>query len=120
MPHSLPQPPNGTNVFITDFTITDRSRVDPFAPCYHQPRWLMLTLFQPTHCTTTKQKLYMPPVTATLYDAMYSSPGISNETFEAFHIEMCPPSPPKITDFPLVLFSTGLGVSRLAYSVLCQ
>lgn len=119
LPHSLPPPPNDTNVFITNFTFTDHSRVDPFAPCCHQPRRLVLTLFQPTNCTTTKQKPYMPPATAALYDTMFSSLGIPNGTFEAFRLEMCP-SPPKNTDFPVVLFSTGLGGSRLTYSVLCQ
>ncbi len=114
---ALPPPP-GSNVFITHLPLTDHSRVDPWAPCCNKPRRLMLTLFQPANCTQTQQIPYMPPVTAAFHDASFASIGIPNGTFEAFRLQTCR-SAPKITGFPLVLFSTGMGVSRLMYSVLC-
>ncbi|OQV07474.1 hypothetical protein CLAIMM_11901 [Cladophialophora immunda] len=79
----------------------------------------MLSLFQPTNCTKTHGIPYMPPATAAFHDAMFESFGIPNGTFEAFRLQTCP-SPPKNTDFPVLLFSTGAGSSRLTYNVLCQ
>jgi pimeloyl-ACP methyl ester carboxylesterase len=61
----------------------------------------------------------MPPATAAAHDAALSFLGIPNGTFEAFRLKACA-SPPKNTDFPVLLFSTGAGNSRLTYSVLCQ
>ncbi|EXJ66849.1 uncharacterized protein A1O5_10044 [Cladophialophora psammophila CBS 110553] len=116
---ALPPPPVSTNVYITTFPLTDTSRVDRFAPCCNQPRRLMLSLFQPTNCTKTHGISYMPPVTAAFHDAMFGPYGIPNGTFEAFRLQTCP-LPPNHTDFPVLLFSTGAGTSRLTYSVLCQ
>ncbi|OAG44152.1 hypothetical protein AYO21_01609 [Fonsecaea monophora] len=62
---------------------------------------------------------YMPPATAAFHDAMFNAFGIPNGTFGAFRLQTCS-SPPKNTNFPVLLFSTGSGGSRLIYNVLCQ
>ncbi|KAJ9609538.1 hypothetical protein H2200_005865 [Cladophialophora chaetospira] len=113
----LPPPPT-SNVFITTFPITDYSRMDPLAPT-KTPRRLMASLFQPANCTKTQLIPYMPPATAAFHDSNFSSLGIPNGTFEALRLQVCP-SAPKKTDFPLLLFSTGAGTSRLLYNVICQ
>ena len=114
----LPVSP-GSNVYITNFSVTDRSRPDPFSPGGNKPRRLMVSLFQPANCTQTQQLSYMPPKTAALHDDVFSTIGIPNGTFEAFRVKTCA-SPPKNTDFPVVLFSTGAGTSRYLYTVICQ
>ncbi|OCT51354.1 PAF acetylhydrolase family protein [Cladophialophora carrionii] len=115
---TLPSPP-GSKVYVSEFPLTDHSRVDPLAPCCNESRRLMLSLFQPANCSQTHQIPYMPPATAASHDAMFGFLGIPNGTFESFRLETCP-APPKNTDFPVLLFSTGAGTSRLVYSVLCQ
>ena len=79
----------------------------------------MLTLFQPANCTQMQQIPYMPPGNAAFHDASFATIGIPNGTFEAFRLQTCR-APPNNTDFPVLLFSTGAGVSRLLYSILCQ
>ncbi|KAK5181821.1 hypothetical protein LTR44_006021 [Exophiala sp. CCFEE 6388] len=116
---ALPTPPGFTNVRITEFALTDKSRTDPFAPCCDKPRQLMLSPFQPANCTQTTDKPYMPPATAAFYDAQLALYGIPNGTFEAFRLQTCPDSP-RNTDFPLLLFSTGAGNSRHLYNVVLQ
>jgi dienelactone hydrolase len=114
----LPSPPI-SNVHITNFPLTDHSRVDPYAPCCNKPRRLMLTLFQPANCSSTVPIAYMPNGTATFYDVALASVGVPDGAFESLRLKTCS-SPPKKTDFPLLLFSTGAGMSRLLYNVICQ
>ncbi|EXJ58367.1 hypothetical protein A1O7_05792 [Cladophialophora yegresii CBS 114405] len=77
----------------------------------------MLSLFQLANCSQTVQIPYMPPATAAAHDAMFGFLVIPNGTSEAFGFKACR-SPPKSTGFPVSLFSTGAGTSRLVYSFL--
>lgn len=79
----------------------------------------MLSLFQPANCGQTMDTPYLPPTTAAFFDEQTASYGIPNGTFEAFRLQTCA-DPPANTDFPLVLFSTGFGMSRLVYSTILQ
>jgi pimeloyl-ACP methyl ester carboxylesterase len=66
---------------------------------------------------------YMPETTAAFLDAEYSAYGIPNNTFASFDLIACKPrgrSSVKNKSFPTVLFSPGLGNSRLLYSAMAQ
>lgn len=101
--------------------LIDHNRLDPYAS-EPQPRRLMLSIFQPIaphepcHPYTTP---YMPPATAAAYDEMYSSFGIPNETFASFEMNFCKtPTRQGHRAYPTVIFSPGLGNSRLLYTAL--
>ncbi|KAL2131236.1 hypothetical protein VTI74DRAFT_5387 [Chaetomium olivicolor] len=68
----------------------------------------------------------MPPATSASYGPLAESAGLPATVFESFQLEFCKPSQQtggcrvrkgKIPRFPLILFSPGLGESRLLYSV---
>lgn len=104
--------------------LTDIARLDPYAPT-PQSRRLMLTVFNPSG---PKQKChpylspYMPPITAAVQDTLFSSYGVPNGTFESLKLSLCHDRPASMTTdhYPTVLFSPGLGNSRLLYSALAQ
>lgn len=124
----LIQQPNGAyTVALSTATLVDSGRIDPYDPA-HGKRNVTLSLFYPVHkeeCYQTCTIPYMPPATAAYYNSLISAFNISgNNTFESFKLQVCcKPSPRatrNATTFPLILFSAGLGGSRLIYNVLAQ
>jgi pimeloyl-ACP methyl ester carboxylesterase len=66
---------------------------------------------------------YMPATTAAYLDSEYAAYGIPNNTFASFNLISCKPrGRPSVGSqfFPTVLFSPGLGNSRLLYSAMAQ
>ena len=120
-------PPNGTfGVNISTMKLTDTSRFDPF-PSTPVHRSVMLSVFYPVaSAKSCKVQLaeYMPPTTAAVEDQSYAEYGLPNGTFESLYLSLCHPSSSSYTtcadDFPLVIFSPGLGDSRLIYNAIAQ
>ena len=124
----LPPPPGPYNTTMTVLPLTDNNRTDPYAAT-RQPRRLMISIFNPVSPSLCHPILapYMPPLTAAYYDSSFSSYGLPNGTFEAFQLSVCDSYQNSTTiattskeDYPVALFSPGLGTSRLIYSAIAQ
>lgn len=107
--------------------LVDHSREDPFAAAdgRTKARRVLISSFVPVgrfeECDPYTVP-YMPPATAAAYDAVYSSYGLPNETFTSLKLSLCR-TPRRFRAsgrFPVVLFSPGLGNSRLIYSSMAQ
>lgn len=86
----------------------------------------MVSVFYPSayssNCTLDLAP-YMPDGTAAFEDQALASFGVPNGTFEALRLSLCRPEETVVSlipQTPTVLFSPGLGVSRLFYSALAQ
>ncbi|KAH6844534.1 Alpha/Beta hydrolase protein [Chaetomium sp. MPI-CAGE-AT-0009] len=104
--------------------LTDEARTDPFNNKYK--RQVLLSIFLPLPSTINCSQdviPYMPPATSASYGPLSQSAGLPATLFESFQLDFCQPSKgcrvmnEKIPRFPLILFSPGLGESRLLYSV---
>jgi pimeloyl-ACP methyl ester carboxylesterase len=122
---SLPPPTGQFNTTITKAQLIDHSRLDPYAPS-PQPRSLMISIFQPSTCTTSPTP-YMDSLTAAFEDSQYGQFGIPAGTFGSLALQACspnpsksPPSKPSKSPYPVILFSPGLGNTRLLYSAISQ
>ena len=115
----LPKPSGQYNVQVTSTKLVDDSRIDPFSPD-NSERALMVSSFAPMICDNTEYVQYMQPAVAVANDAQFASVGIQKGTFESFQIESCLKPHPIIRNFPLVIFSPGLGISRLLYQAMLQ
>ena len=117
-----PKGPYGTNVAVTAFT--DTSRLDPFAPT-KEYRSVVISAFYPV--TQAKdcdwQNVHQYPVkTAEILNSEVAMFGVPNGTFEKIETQVCKVHSCRIDlhKTPVVLFSPGLGLSRLWYSALAQ
>ncbi|KAI9759966.1 MAG: hypothetical protein M4579_001999 [Chaenotheca gracillima] len=125
-PAVLPKPSGPFGVSASAMELIDHGRADPFAPS-HEPRKLMISAFYPSvrasQCQTELQP-YLPPTTAAFENQEFAAYGIPNNTFARLELSLCKPcsdkSAPDLSTTPLVLFSPGLGNSRLVYSFLAQ
>ncbi len=107
--------------------LTDHSRTDPLNRTVK--RQVLLSVFVPAFDSTKCPNeiiAYMPPATAASYGPLAQSAGLPANIFSSFQLELCKLSDVqngscrggrKTPRFPLVLFSPGLGESRLLYSV---
>jgi hypothetical protein len=101
--------------------------LDPYAPT-PQPRTLMISLFHPVPPAACCPSLtpYMDPITATFEDEQYAHAGIPAGAFGSLNLQTCKPctkstsSRVKGPKYPLVLFSPGLGNTRLLHSAMAQ
>lgn len=112
---------NGTyGVGLSIAKLTDEERVDPYNPKQH--RSVIISAFYPV-AAFAECKLnvveYMPPKTAQVQDDFYAQYGIPSGMFESLHLSVCKTSL-QTHSYPLLLFSPGLGNSRLIYSALAQ
>ena len=83
----------------------------------------MVTLYQPATCPNhTILTDYMPSGTTAAYDALLVSMGVSVPygTFSSFKLQTCPRFSLTAHSYPFVIFSPGMGDSRLLYGHLCQ
>ncbi|OOQ87298.1 PAF acetylhydrolase family protein [Penicillium brasilianum] len=125
---SFPAAVGSFNTSIATTQLIDHHRVDPYAPT-PQPRTLMISLFHPVppaSCCLSPTP-YMDPISATFEDEEYAPVGVPAGAFGSLTLQtckFCPASNPsrcvKGSDYPLVLFSSGLGNSRLLYSAMAQ
>ena len=124
----FPPPIGHYNTSIVISELVDHRRLDPYAPT-HQLRSLMISIFKPvspSECSLSPAP-YMDPITAAFEDAEYADDGVPPGSVEALSLEICQrhprPSPghfAKVPTYPLVLFSPGMGDSRLLYSAMAQ
>ena len=126
---------NGTyGVGTTAIALTDNSRLDPFA-LTPENRSVVISVFYPVEKTNEcdwKLVPYLPEGTAAFLDQEYAPYGVPKGAFESFRLKLCSQtsSPSSRADdsqailgsngFPLVVFSPGLGNSRLLYSAMAQ
>jgi pimeloyl-ACP methyl ester carboxylesterase len=116
----IPHPTGIYGVCLGTTKLTDTGRMDPYNTKQH--RNVMLSAFYPigplAKCNT-KVVDYMPPATARTQDDFYAQYGLPDGSFESIRLSLC--KSPQHTDvYPLILFSPGLGNSRLIYSALAQ
>ena len=128
--------PNGTyGVRTHELALTDISRLDPFATT-PENRSVVVSTFYPTALRgDCEWELvpYMPTKTAAIIDQEFSQYGVQNGTFESFRLQLCLRHQSEIHQqvetlgsgldkpkWPIVLFSPGLGNSRLLYSAMAQ
>ena len=121
----IPRPdgPYGTNFAVA--ALVDTSRLDPFAP-KPEYRRTVISAFYPLaeadNCQWEVIPAY-PSKSAAIFDDETAFAGVPNGTFEAVRLEVCNPTHPSqcsTEQWPLILFSPGLGLSRLWYSGLAQ
>jgi len=118
----IPSPPGPYGVALQTTELINTGMIDPFAPSKEYRR-IVISAFYPTAMSKDCQQMrspYMPPATAYVYDQLYSSLGLPNGSFEALELTLCSPehtiSKHNQIPHPVVLFSPGLGNSRLVYS----
>jgi dienelactone hydrolase len=123
----LPTPNGPYSVAHSVAKFVDGSRVDPYDPD-HGLRNVMVSLFYPverTKCEHVCPINYMPPATAAfLSQVALDLLGVPNGTLQAIKMQVCCKTCPSAVDhlrkYPLVLFSPGLGGTRLTYNVIAQ
>lgn len=121
----LPLPRGQYGTVLSTTKLVDLFRIDPFAS-HKQPRAVMISMFYPvlnSKCSNPIPTSYMPPTTAASHDALYGAYGIPNATFESLRLQVCSGlhwSDSDIPRPPIVLFSPGLGNSRLLYNSIAQ
>ncbi|KAF3397158.1 putative 1-alkyl-2-acetylglycerophosphocholine esterase [Talaromyces pinophilus] len=125
---SFPAAVGSFNTSIATTQLIDHQRLDPYAPT-PQPRTLMISLIHPVPPAVCSPSLisYMDPISATFEDEEYAPDGIPAGAFGSLTLQTCKPCPAsnsscrvKGPNYPLVLFSPGLGNSRLLYSAIAQ
>ena len=127
---ALPPPAGPFNTTLAIAELTDHDRNDPYASL-PTPRRLMISIFEPMIPSKCSPILvnYIEPITAAFEDNEYAQYGIPAGTFERPQLQVCKPEPsgrPSTSHrepcgtYPLVIFSPGLGISRLFYSAMAQ
>ncbi|KAG9237683.1 PAF acetylhydrolase family protein [Amylocarpus encephaloides] len=123
----FPPPIGPYHTSLTTHQLIDATRIDALSPT-NQTRRLMISLFHPVaagSCTPTAVP-YMDRASAAYQDDQFSVYGLPPGTFPSLELHGCAPARrprvahPKPPAFPVVVFSPGLGTSRLLYSALAQ
>ena len=127
LPH--PNGPYAVSMFVQ--TLTDESRMDPYSPLPHK-REILVSLFTPINrneeCCQSHAVQYMTPLVAHGYDQQAAEMGLYNNTFSSLQLQFCYPnsgshyvrSSSRTSKFPILIFSPGLGNSRLIYGAMAQ
>jgi hypothetical protein len=121
----VPSDPGPFSVAMRVKALTDHERTDPSNNTAQ--RRVLLSVFWPVSASTKCSKdvvPYMSPATAASYGPLAKSAGLPENLFSSFELEFCGlpknggcRASKRAPRFPLVLFSPGLGESRLLYSV---
>ncbi|KAK5673675.1 hypothetical protein LTR17_027901, partial [Elasticomyces elasticus] len=120
----LPYPAGQYGTASSQKLLVDHGRKNPFAAVLGQSvnRHVMLSSFYPTSLSkdcVRHSSPYMPPITAAFYNNEYSLARLPSSTFGSIVMKFCRSSGNnKIAQqlFPVLLFSPGLGNSRLVYN----
>ncbi|KAF2241791.1 PAF acetylhydrolase family protein [Trematosphaeria pertusa] len=122
----IPAPSGQYAVGHSTTKLIDNARTDPYDP-EHGKRNVMISLFYPVDrsaCKMISPVPYMPPKTVEILDEYVAQFEMPRGIFGAIRMQMASDiSPEAIKEaikFPLVLFSPGLGASRLQYNALAQ
>ncbi|KAK7963922.1 PAF acetylhydrolase family protein [Apiospora saccharicola] len=133
----LPNPTGPYPVSVVVESLTDNSRLDPYAPSSspHQRR-VMTSLFLPINSTTVRSEVrtvpYMTPLVAEDYGLLATTIGLPNSTFASFKVNTThilgrrcsnksrSTSNARPSKLPLVIFSPGFGQSRLLYGTMAR
>ncbi|KAB8221485.1 Alpha/Beta hydrolase protein [Aspergillus novoparasiticus] len=119
----LPGPSGPCRVQATHLELLDSSRIDPFSPT-HDKRAIMATSYVPIDCKHTKFEPYLTPHTEAVTDQIIRSYGMPNgTTLEGFQVESgfdFDDTSPSDKKYPVIIFSPGLGASRLYYSLILE
>ena len=120
----IPSPLGPYSTLITTTMLTDFTRLDPFAPT-NTSRVLMVSVYSPipsSQCSNLSSTEYMPDKTANFYDQTYGPLGIPAGTFGSLKLQICTQIHRKYRprQYPVLLFSPGLGNSRLEYGAIAQ
>lgn len=131
----LPCLDNATSIGVRYIPMIDQNRLDPFTK-YTQHREVMISLYYPTpshfsnlfleqrrkadseHYTT----LYMPPMTAALYDELIVQFDFPNNTFQQLET-LCEQDASllrKSIAYSLLIFSSGGGAPRFFYATVLK
>ena len=125
---TLPAPDGQYGTASSQMLLTDRTRQDPYATTVGGShfRQVVVSSFYPValrkDCIGYTAQ-YMPSATAAFYDQQLGAFGIPAETFASLKLTHCNARDRrglKDQQFPVVLFSPGLGNSRLIYSAMAQ
>lgn len=118
---SFPAPNGPYNTSITTTALTDKHRLDPFAPNL-QSRALMISIFTPVHPSSCNASFspYMESSTAAFEDARLEAYGLPSRVFESLSLQTCQQESLDLPDFPIILFSPAAGTTRLFYSAMAQ
>lgn len=119
---SFPLPAGSYRTSLTKAELIDHQRPDPYATT-PQPRSLVISLFYPVSPAACSPTLapYMDPITAAFEDTEYAQDGVPAGAFESLNLQVChSPRPVELSIYPLVLFSPGMGNTRLLYSAMAQ
>ena len=120
-------PPTGLyNTTILTTELTDKARLDPFAPT-PQSRKLMISVFHPISPAECSPHLApdFDPITAAFEDTALAPYGVQPGTFELLELQVCqskanPHHLSAAQNHPLILFSTALAATRLFYNAIAQ
>jgi dienelactone hydrolase len=125
---TLPAPDGRYGTASSQTLLTDRSRQDPYAAAFgrSQFRQVVVSSFYPValreDCIDYTTQ-YMPNATAAFYDKQFGAFGIPDATFASLQLAHCSAGDRRglrNQQFPVVLFSPGLGNSRFIYSAMVQ
>lgn len=126
----LPDPAGPFSVGVAVATLTDETRLDPFAPDdIPQKRRVVTSTFIPLNTTLTpcisRSTPYMTPLVAGDYDILAASAGLPNTTFTSLAMQLCDipkrkPCSRTHNARPLLMFSPGFGQSRFLYSAMAR
>lgn len=126
----VPHPPGPYHVAVKHSELVDPSRIDSLAPEPNTKRRTMMSAYLPVdvqYDCKVQTVPYMPPLTASVFGKVAASLGLPQGTLEKFEMEFCDISTVTLNktetekkDFPVVLFSPGLGGSRLLWSAMAR
>ncbi|KAF2149222.1 alpha/beta-hydrolase [Myriangium duriaei CBS 260.36] len=124
---TLPHTPGPYGTSSAQLLLCDESRLDPYAAALNitEKRHVMVSSFYPTgpsnHCAAYNST-YWPAATARFYEQQYAPLGLPNGTISSLKLQFCHAQYHHNAKLhlPVVLFSPGLGGSRLLYSAMAQ
>ncbi|KAI5803667.1 Alpha/Beta hydrolase protein [Geopyxis carbonaria] len=112
----FPPPTGPYRVGLTaPITLTDASRTDILAPVPDTPRHIALTIYYPSSASTTKPTSYLPASVAKALETLYLLPA---SLTSRINVPASLNAPPRRSTLKPLLFSPGLGASRLVYTAL--
>lgn len=123
---TIPVPQGLYGIAYSTTELTNTKMLDPFTVTKHYRRLMVSAFYPTTELQYCRQKSisYMPPGAASVYDQIYSQYGVPNGTMGTVRLTVCHTNTTGIKhnhpQYPIVVFSPGLGNSRLLYSAMAE